>query len=90
MPVPRLRVPYSVAIAVAWFCELFADHLTGRAPKATVTGVRLAKRIMHFDSSRTARSSVCDRVRSANRLPMPIAWLRESGHLPRHVSRAGS
>ena len=53
VPVPRWRVPYSVGIAVAWFSELFADRWTGRAPKATVTGVRLAKRTMHFDSSRS-------------------------------------
>ncbi len=35
VPVPRWRVPYSMGIAVAWCSELVADHLTGRAPKAT-------------------------------------------------------
>ena len=54
VPVPRWRVPYAVGIAAAWCSEFIADHLTGRAPKATVTGVRLAKRTMHFDSSRSS------------------------------------
>ena len=33
--------------------EFWADHVTGRPPKATVTGVRLTRRTMHFDPSRS-------------------------------------
>jgi len=85
-PMPRWRVPYSVGVAVAWLSELLADHLTGKAPRATLTGVRLAKRIMHFDSSwslgelglrpRSIRESLADAV----------SWLRFTGRLGRHVT----
>src|SRR5262249_14590635 len=52
-PVPRWRVPYAVGLAAAVVSEFWADHVTGRAPRASVTGVRLARRIMHFDPRRS-------------------------------------
>ena len=81
VPVPRWRVPYFVGLAFAALSELWADRVTGRTPKATLTGLRLARRIMHFDASgslaelglhpRPIRVSLADAVR----------WLRQSGHL---------
>src|SRR4051812_22444784 len=53
VPVPRWRVPYALGLAVAAFSELWADRVTGRPPKATLTGVRLTRRTMHFDASRS-------------------------------------
>jgi dihydroflavonol-4-reductase len=81
VPVPRWRVPYPVALAVAFASEFCADHFTGRAPKATLTGVRLAKRIMHFDSSRTLdRIGLRPRaIREA--LIDTVGWLRQTGRL---------
>jgi dihydroflavonol-4-reductase len=83
-PVPRLRVPYAVGLAVAYASEFWADHVTGIPPKATVTGVRLTQRTMHFDASkslaelglvpRSVRESLADAVR----------WLRETGRIPSH------
>jgi dihydroflavonol-4-reductase len=48
---PLWSVPYPVALAVAWCSEKWATHVTGKVPMATVTGVRLARRCMFFDSS---------------------------------------
>jgi dihydroflavonol-4-reductase len=44
-------VPYAVALAVTWCSEKWATHVTGMVPMATVTGVRLTRRCMFFDSS---------------------------------------
>ena len=81
IPVPRWKVPYPVGLAAAYISEFWADHVTGQYPKATVTGVRLARRTMHFDSSaslkdlgltlRPIRESVTDAVN----------WLRETGQI---------
>lgn len=70
---PRLQVPYPVALFSAVLSEFWSDHLSGRAPQATVTGVRLTRRTMHFDSSkslgelglvpRTVRGALLDAVR---------------------------
>jgi dihydroflavonol-4-reductase len=85
VPLPRWRVPYFIGIGVAWFSELVADHVTGRAPKATLTGVRLAKRTMHFDSSRSL-AELGLRPRSIREsLTDALAWLSVSGRIPRHV-----
>ncbi len=84
VPVPRWRVPYSLGMAVAWYSEFVADHLTGRAPKATLTGVRLARRIMHFDSSRSLAELGLHPRSIRDSLADALAWLRISGLLPRH------
>jgi dihydroflavonol-4-reductase len=85
VPVPRWRVPYSVGIAVAWYSELIADHATGRAPKATLTGVRLAKRTMHFDSSRTLAELGLQPRSIRESLVDALTWLRVSGRISRHA-----
>lgn len=78
---PRLRVPYPLALAVGWWSERWADLVTHRPPLATVTGVRLTRRSMHFDPSaslaelglkpRPLRASAADAV----------AWYRRQGWL---------
>ncbi len=79
VPVPRWRVPYPVGLGVAVLSEFWADHVTGRAPKATLTGVRLTRRTMHFDARRSlADLDLTPRpVRQA--LAESVAWLRARG-----------
>jgi dihydroflavonol-4-reductase len=79
IPVPRWFVPYPVALAVAWFSEWYADHFTGRMPNATITGVLLARRTMHFDpSSSLARLGLEPRpIRES--LVDAVSWLRREG-----------
>jgi dihydroflavonol-4-reductase len=84
VPIPRWRVPYSIGIAAAWFSEFFADHFTGRAPKATLTGVRLAKRIMHFDPSRSLLELGLQPRSIRDSLVDAVEWLRLTGHIPKH------
>lgn len=52
-PVPRLKIPYPVGLSYAYASEWFARHLTAKRPQATVTGLKLARRVMHFDASAT-------------------------------------
>jgi dihydroflavonol-4-reductase len=79
--VPRWRVPYTVGLVVAAASELWADHVSGQPPKATLTGVRLARRIMHFDPSRSrAELGLAPRPIRAS-LTDTVAWLRDRGWL---------
>jgi dihydroflavonol-4-reductase len=90
VPVPRFKVPYGLALSFAWFSEMWADWASGRSPKATLTGVRLGRRIMHFDSSRTA-AELGFRARPVSEsLADLVSWLRECGQLPRHTPRSRS
>jgi len=50
-PPPRWSVPYPVALAIGWLSEVWADSVSHRVPMATVTGVRLTRRSLYFDSS---------------------------------------
>jgi dihydroflavonol-4-reductase len=52
-PTPRWTIPYPLALAIGYVSEWWADHISHRMPMATVTGVRLTKRTMHFDPSAT-------------------------------------
>lgn len=81
VPVPRWSVPYPIGLAVAWLSELCADHFTGRPPKATLTGVRLARRIMHFDCSRSQAELGLSPRSIRESLTDAVAWLRSTGQL---------
>jgi dihydroflavonol-4-reductase len=81
VPAPRWQVPYPVGLAVAVASEFWARHVTGRMPKATVTGLRLTRRLMHFDPSRSLEQ-IGLRPRGLDEsLRDAVAWLRESGRL---------
>jgi dihydroflavonol-4-reductase len=76
---PRWRVPYALGLAVAAFSELWADHVTGRPPKATLTGVRLTRRTMHFDPARSLAELDLRPRPVRQSLADAVAWLRQSG-----------
>jgi len=81
VPVPRNRVPYVVGLAVAYASELWADHVTGRPPRATVTGVRLTRRTMHFDPSRSLAELGLEPRPVRQSLADAVCWLRQTGQL---------
>ncbi|MFO0958085.1 MAG: NAD-dependent epimerase/dehydratase family protein [Isosphaeraceae bacterium] len=87
-PIPRFRVPYPLGLAVAAVSEIWADRVTGRLPRATITGVRLARRIMHFDPSKTRAELGLETRPVDESLVAAVAWLREQGMLA-DASRPG-
>ncbi|MGH7840265.1 MAG: hopanoid-associated sugar epimerase [Candidatus Binataceae bacterium] len=52
MPAPRLKIPYAVAWSFALLAEAVARTATHRAPRASLTEVRMARKKMFFDSSK--------------------------------------
>lgn len=82
VPLPRWRVPYPVGLAVAYASEFWADRVTGRMPRATVTGLRLTRRTMHFDASRTLKEIGLRPRPVRESLADAVAWLRATGQLP--------
>ena len=52
MRAPRMRIPYAVAFGYALGAEAFARTVTRRAPRASLTEVRMARKRMFFDSSK--------------------------------------
>ena len=79
--VPRWQVSYPLALIVAYASEWAADHLTGRMPMATITGVKLARHGMHFDAV-TSRKHLGLKSRTVEESARDtIAWFRQKGLL---------
>lgn len=81
VPKPSWEVPYPLALAAAYLDEFKSDLLTGRAPAATVTGVKLARRHMAFDSSRSLAELGLKPRPVSDGLRECVAWFREQGLL---------
>ncbi len=88
IPVPRWSVPFPVGLAVAVLSEAWADHVSGRPPKATVTGVRLTRRTMHFDASRSLAALGLTPRPVRESLEDALAWLRDTGQIPAAAASA--
>jgi dihydroflavonol-4-reductase len=78
---PRWRVPYPVALAAAYVSEFVADACTGRVPAATVTGVKLTRRRMHFDASRSLAELGISPRPVGDSIGEAVAWFRAVGWL---------
>jgi dihydroflavonol-4-reductase len=79
---PRVRLPYGVALATGFVCELVA-RVTGRPPRAPLAGVRIARHRMFINPAKAIRelglpqSSLTDSFRAA------FDWFRANGYLTR-------
>ena len=52
LPAPSVRIPYAVAFGYALGAEALARTVTRRAPRASLTEVRMSRKRMFFDSSK--------------------------------------
>jgi len=81
LPEPRWRVPYGIALAAAYVSEFVADVVTHRMPAATVTGVKLTRRRMHFDPRRSLAELGLQPRPVAESLTDAVRWFRAVGWL---------
>ena len=79
VPEPTWRVPYPLALAAAYLSELIADVATHRSPAATVTGVKLTRRTMHFDASESLAALKLRPRPIDESLRDAVTWFREKG-----------
>lgn len=82
-PAPSWRVPYPLALVAAYISEFVADHVTGAPPNATVTGVRLARRNMHFDSTASLAELGLQPRPLDGSIRAAVEWYRAMGWIPR-------
>ena len=54
LPAPRIRIPYSVALAAGYVNE-WVSHHTGKPPFVPLTGVRMARHPMYFTAQKAVR-----------------------------------
>ncbi|HEV3258590.1 MAG TPA: SDR family oxidoreductase [Gemmataceae bacterium] len=81
LPGPRWRIPYPLALAAAYVSEWVADVITHRPPAATVTGVKLTRRRMHFDAGHSLHELGLRPRPVLQSLTDTVAWFRRVGWL---------
>jgi dihydroflavonol-4-reductase len=76
----RIRLPHNLVLPIAWCMEKWA-RISGREPRATVDGVRMAKKKMFYSSDKAVRDlgyqfrPACEALRDA------ITWFRDNGYV---------
>src|SRR6056297_202021 len=54
-PAPRVRLPHGLVLPMAWISECWARLTRNDDPRLTVTGIKLARKLMFFSSARARR-----------------------------------
>jgi dihydroflavonol-4-reductase len=78
-PAPQWKVPYALALGVAWLSEGWATHVSGKMPIVTLTGVRLTRRCMYFDPSASLAELVIALRPITESARDAVRWYREQG-----------
>jgi dihydroflavonol-4-reductase len=82
---PRFRVPYTLAFATAAVSEIIADCLTRKSPKATLAGLRLARRPPALELGRPGSELGLAPTPLSEALTEAIVWLVAHGHVRRSL-----
>jgi len=80
VPAPKFQVPYSVALAAAYANEAIAT-MTGKAPKAPLAGVRMARYKMFFNPVKAIRELGLPQTPPKQALIDAVAWFRENNYV---------
>lgn len=76
---PKWRIPYWFALVTGIVSEFAADYVTHRSPRAPLTGVRLARRPMFFDSKKAINELGFPQNSVRQALADEIEWLLNNG-----------
>ena len=80
-PMPKLRIPYWLALTYGAVDQFIADRVTRRAPRAPLAGVRLARHPMRFDNRRALAELGLNPRPVRRALADAIAWFSSEGLL---------
>jgi dihydroflavonol-4-reductase len=80
IPAPRVRLPRSFVVAVAYVCEKISA-VTGHEPLVPLEGVKMAKRYMFFDPSRAVRELGLPTTPVETALSDAVDWYVANGYV---------
>jgi dihydroflavonol-4-reductase len=81
LPAPRLRIPYAVAWLAAAGME-GVSRVTRRAPRASLTAVRMARKRMFFSAARAVRELGLPQTDVREALRDAVDWFVAHGYVP--------
>ena len=79
LPAPKVRLPFMPILMAAYVNEALSQ-VTGREPLIPLAGVRMAKKLMFFDSARAERELGLPRRPAADALHRAVEWFRAHGY----------
>ena len=85
LTMPKQRIPYWLALVAGAVSEFLADYVTHRPPRALLTGVRLARYPMFFDSEKAVNELGFPQNSVRQALVDEIEWLLSKGLIMRRM-----
>ena len=80
-PAPHFKVPYALALGVAYGDAALARLIPGREPFAPPVGVRLSRKKMFFSSARAIRELCLPQTPVREAFRKAITWFRAHGYV---------
>jgi dihydroflavonol-4-reductase len=80
LPAPRFKIPYWVALSAAHVDET-VSQFTGKAPKAPLAGVRMARYKMFFNPAKAIRELGLPQTPPKEALAQAVEWFRANGYV---------
>jgi dihydroflavonol-4-reductase len=80
---PRFKVPYALALSVAYMDAALARLVPGREPFAPPVGVKLSKKKMFFDPSKAVCELGWTQIPVREALQKAVRWFVENGYVKR-------
>jgi len=77
---PRIRLPHAAVLPLAHVSEVFGK-ITGRTPRVTLEGVRMARKRMFFSSEKAVRELGYQWRAPTKAFEDAVFWFREQGFL---------
>ncbi len=77
---PRLRLPHAAVLPVAWISEAWAWLSNGPEPRATIDGLRMARKWMYFSSERAGRELGYRSRPAEEAVRDALDWFRAQGY----------
>ncbi|MCI0566592.1 MAG: NAD-dependent epimerase/dehydratase family protein [Acidobacteria bacterium] len=77
---PRVKLPWQGIVPLAYLNLWAANHLTRRAPRIPLEGVRMAKYKMHYDCSKALRELSLPQTPVETALEKAVRWFRDHGY----------
>lgn len=80
IPAPRFCLPYRPVLCLARCCDIFS-RITGKEPLIPYEGVKMARKLMFFDSSKAIRQLGLPQTPVEAALAEAVAWFRNNGYV---------
>jgi dihydroflavonol-4-reductase len=78
---PRIRLPHSLVLLIAYVSEAWARLTRGNEPRVTLVGVQLAKKKMFFSSEKAKRALGFNPRPIEEALCDAVDWFRRNGYI---------